>query len=158
MGQTALRPLRKKACWGFFRSKFRRLPPGANPWTWVPKASTLPLDHRSRFTAVLLKVRAYGSCCYVAGWVVPGVSTGYSAFVFMVEQLNRTSRTRTYCVMGNSLPPPPPPPPTHTFIGHPHIIHLVGISWPRRRNLWVIRNAAIVSHSDTKSRPRRPES
>jgi hypothetical protein len=28
--------------------KFRRLPPGANPRTWVPKASTLPLDHRNR--------------------------------------------------------------------------------------------------------------
>ena len=28
--------------------KIRRLWPGSNPWTWVPKASTLPLDHRSR--------------------------------------------------------------------------------------------------------------
>jgi len=27
--------------------KIRRLRPGANPRTWVPKASTLPLDHRS---------------------------------------------------------------------------------------------------------------
>jgi hypothetical protein len=26
----------------------RRLRPGVNPRTWVPKASTLPLDHRSR--------------------------------------------------------------------------------------------------------------
>jgi len=26
----------------------RRLRPGLNPRTWVPKASTLPLDHRSR--------------------------------------------------------------------------------------------------------------
>ena len=32
----------------FFALKFRRLRPGANPRTWVPKASTLPLDHRSR--------------------------------------------------------------------------------------------------------------
>ena len=29
--------------------KIRRLQPGLNPWTWVPKASTLPLDHRSHF-------------------------------------------------------------------------------------------------------------
>ena len=29
--------------------KIRRLRPGLNPWTWVPKASMLPLDHRSRF-------------------------------------------------------------------------------------------------------------
>jgi len=28
--------------------KIRRLWPGLNPRTWVPKASTLPLDHRSR--------------------------------------------------------------------------------------------------------------
>ena len=28
--------------------KFRRLRPGLNPRTWVPKASTQPLDHRSR--------------------------------------------------------------------------------------------------------------
>ena len=30
--------------------KIRQLRPGLNPWTWVPKASTLPLDHRSRYT------------------------------------------------------------------------------------------------------------
>ena len=29
--------------------KIRRLRPGLNPRTWVLKASTLPLDHRSRF-------------------------------------------------------------------------------------------------------------
>jgi hypothetical protein len=29
--------------------KFRRLWPGLNPWTWVLKASMLPLDHRSYF-------------------------------------------------------------------------------------------------------------
>ena len=29
--------------------KIRRLRPGLNPRTWVPKASTLPLDHRSRY-------------------------------------------------------------------------------------------------------------
>jgi len=28
--------------------KIRRLRPGLNPRTWVPKASTLPLDHQSR--------------------------------------------------------------------------------------------------------------
>ena len=34
--------------------KIRRLRPGANPPTWVPKASTLPLDHRNRFAPTLL--------------------------------------------------------------------------------------------------------
>jgi hypothetical protein len=33
----------------FFARKIRRLRPGLNPRTWVPKASTLPQDHRSRF-------------------------------------------------------------------------------------------------------------
>ena len=32
----------------FFALKIRRLRPGVKPRTWVPKASTLPLDHRSR--------------------------------------------------------------------------------------------------------------
>jgi len=36
----------------FFALKMRRLRPGANPRTWVPKASTLPLDHRSRLFLV----------------------------------------------------------------------------------------------------------
>jgi len=50
MGPTALLPLRRKACWGFSSPlKIRRLRPVLNPRTWVPKASTLPLDHRSRW-------------------------------------------------------------------------------------------------------------
>ena len=32
----------------FFALQIRRLRPGLNPRTWVLKASTLPLDHRSR--------------------------------------------------------------------------------------------------------------
>ena len=32
--------------------KIRRLRPGLNPRTWVPKASTLPLDHRSRYSCL----------------------------------------------------------------------------------------------------------
>ena len=37
----------------FFATKIWRLRPGANPRTWVPKASTLPLDHRRCFLAAL---------------------------------------------------------------------------------------------------------
>jgi hypothetical protein len=33
----------------FFVRKIWRLRPGLNPRTWVAKASTLPLDHRSRY-------------------------------------------------------------------------------------------------------------
>ena len=54
MEQTALLPFRRKACWGFFPPwRIRRFRPGLNPRTWVPEASTLPLDHRSRF--IILK-------------------------------------------------------------------------------------------------------
>ena len=35
--------------------KIRRLRPGLNPQTWVPKASTLPLDHRSPYVLCLMK-------------------------------------------------------------------------------------------------------
>jgi len=38
----------------FSALKIRRLRPGANPRTWVPKAITLPPDHRSRVTRILL--------------------------------------------------------------------------------------------------------
>ena len=41
MGPTALLPLRRKGCWGFFALKVRRLRPGSNPRTRVPEASTL---------------------------------------------------------------------------------------------------------------------
>jgi hypothetical protein len=50
MGPTALLYLQKKACWEFFcLEKSWRLRPGLNPWTWVLKGSTLPLDQQSCF-------------------------------------------------------------------------------------------------------------
>jgi hypothetical protein len=39
MGQTALVPFPRKACWGFFFA--RRLRLGANPRSWVPETSML---------------------------------------------------------------------------------------------------------------------
>jgi len=44
MGPTALLPLRRKACWGVFRPK-------------NPTASTLPLDHRSRFSQDITRLK-----------------------------------------------------------------------------------------------------
>jgi hypothetical protein len=38
----------------FFARKIRRLRPGLNQRIWVPKDSTLPVDHRSRFKLVKL--------------------------------------------------------------------------------------------------------
>ena len=36
--------------------KIRRLRPGLNPRTWVLKASTLPLDHRSRYIYIYIYI------------------------------------------------------------------------------------------------------
>jgi len=41
-----------------FALKIRRLRPGLNPRTWVPKASTLPLDHRSRLFILIVKKKS----------------------------------------------------------------------------------------------------
>jgi len=41
-------PSEERRAEDFFALKTRRLRLGANPLTWVPKASTLPIDHRSR--------------------------------------------------------------------------------------------------------------
>jgi hypothetical protein len=49
-------PPKESVLRNFFALTFRRLRPGANPRTWVPKASTLTLDHRNR-------------CPYHMGWV-----------------------------------------------------------------------------------------
>jgi len=51
MGPTALLPLWRKACWGFFCPKNPTYSAWFEP---VPKASTLPLDHRSRLDPVMV--------------------------------------------------------------------------------------------------------
>ena len=43
--------------------KIWRLRPGLNPRTWVPKATTLPLDHRSRLLAQILTTLPRRSPC-----------------------------------------------------------------------------------------------
>jgi hypothetical protein len=66
MGQTALRFLRKKSCWGFFRpEKNRRLRPGLNPRTWVLKASTQPLDQRRRLVPADLVIFFQEPSCFM---------------------------------------------------------------------------------------------
>ena len=52
IGPTALlppQPPEGRRAKDFFAQKIRRLRTGLNPLTWVLKASTLPLDHRSRY-------------------------------------------------------------------------------------------------------------
>jgi hypothetical protein len=48
----------------FFALKIRQLRPGVNPQTWVPKASTLPLDHRSRPRQTILNSKL----CWSVTW------------------------------------------------------------------------------------------
>jgi hypothetical protein len=50
-------PPKEGVLWIFSPWKIRRLRPGLNPRTWVPKASTLRLDQRSRWTRFLESVR-----------------------------------------------------------------------------------------------------
>ena len=53
--QTSMPPRRAEDF--YLPLKIRLLRPGLNPPTWVPKASTLPLDHRSRYNLIMsLKV------------------------------------------------------------------------------------------------------
>jgi hypothetical protein len=59
----------------FFTLKIRWLRPGANPRTWVPKASKLPLDHRSRYhvnyitrVQIALACISYSSSMYQLAW------------------------------------------------------------------------------------------
>ena len=60
----------------FFRpEKFRRLRPGLNPRIWVSKASTLPLDHRSRYN--LMRSGAPGEMCHHLG-----IATICFSFIF----------------------------------------------------------------------------
>jgi hypothetical protein len=60
MGQTALLPHPKESVLRIFSPlKIRQLQSGLNSRTWVPEASTLPLDHRSLIRNV------YSSSCKV---------------------------------------------------------------------------------------------
>jgi hypothetical protein len=61
--------------------KIRRLWSGLNPRTWVLKASTLPLDHRSRFEVFIfehnffhLNSRTTHKTSGIRNWVNPGYS------------------------------------------------------------------------------------
>ena len=93
MGQTALLPFRRKACSGFFSPwKIRRLRPGLNPRTWVPKASTLPLDHRSRQNLFMFNMLTYtmNSKFHINPFISSEEQTlanGWGAFITPLEVL-----------------------------------------------------------------------
>jgi hypothetical protein len=66
MGQTKEGVLRI-----FFARKIWRLRPGLNPRTWVPKASTLPLDHRSRCLMIYSNIKYMYLRFYYLGLLTP---------------------------------------------------------------------------------------
>ena len=79
--------------------KIRRLRPGLNPRTWVPKASTLPLDHRSRCVKrncnISLKNAEWFFCCILfrvsterSEWALERLILPHSSFGFLVIKLS----------------------------------------------------------------------
>ena len=92
MGPTALLPLRRKACWGFFALKIRRLRPGLNPRTWVLKASTLPLDHRSRSTSIMCYKLSFDFIKETGNSKT--VNNGCRFYIYTLSQGNSTEAAR----------------------------------------------------------------
>jgi hypothetical protein len=75
----------------FSPSKIRRLLPGLDPQTWVPKASALPLDHQSRSIHTTTKIY----CCWknsLSVRFIPLDSDGFlgkknNLAVFMIQNI-----------------------------------------------------------------------
>jgi len=65
----------------FFALKIRWLWPGLNPQTWVLKASTLPLDHRSHVIAYI-----YMFC----------ICTVFSVFSNLKKKINETYKELSF--------------------------------------------------------------
>ena len=67
MGPTALLSSEERRNEDFFALKIRRFRSGLNPRTWVIKASTLLLDHRSRN----IKKKLHSLLPYFSSWRTP---------------------------------------------------------------------------------------
>jgi hypothetical protein len=64
MGQMALLPFWRKACWGFFDRKIWRLQPGANPRSWVTEASMLTTRPPKPLTSMDTLVSGFDQKCF----------------------------------------------------------------------------------------------
>jgi hypothetical protein len=64
MWQSALLPFRRKACWGYFRTKNTMALVGANPRSWVPEASMLTTRPPEPLEDVVLDI----SKCTASPW------------------------------------------------------------------------------------------
>jgi len=85
-------PLREGVLRIFSPLKIRQLRPGLNPQTWVPKASTLPLDHRSRSHAKNYIPIASAKNVFKNGPSVPIICTRLSQNIYCVKQQCLQSR------------------------------------------------------------------
>ena len=99
----ALLPLRRKACWGFFALKIRRLQPGLNPQTWVLKASTLPLDHWSHICYTHIYIYIY---IYIYTYVQNTYYLIYQSalIIFMPVSMSVLQSCITHCGGSGSIP------------------------------------------------------
>ena len=90
--QTSMPPPRRAEDF-YLPLKIRRLRPGLNPRTWVPKASTLPLDHRSRYhqTGITVFCKLWYNC----GGIAP---------VFLNHQLSRGVQTARFFLFYGAQP------------------------------------------------------
>ena len=73
--------------------KIRRLWPGLNPRTWVPKASTLPLDHRSRYDLTCDWLFSHEAICITGTQVTLqgiGLCTCLAVYIIHVSNIRKT--------------------------------------------------------------------
>jgi hypothetical protein len=84
----------------FFTLKIRRLWLGVNPRTWVPKASTLPVDHQSRLsvtelTWLVAQRPRFNPRPVCVGFVVDSLSLGqvFVSVVWFSHHLSHVSPT-----------------------------------------------------------------
>ena len=79
-------PLREGVLRIFLPLKIQQLRPGLNPQTWVPKTSTLPLDHRSRSHAKYYIPIASAKCVFKNGPSVPLICICLSQNTYCVKR------------------------------------------------------------------------
>jgi hypothetical protein len=75
----------------FFALKIRRLRPGANQRTWVPKASTLPLDNRSRS---VVAVATHNLSCLLSHFTIC-TTCGNCVHLYASENLKKKRKSKS---------------------------------------------------------------
>jgi len=94
MEPTALLPLRRKACWGFFRPKNPTALAGFDPANLCTKGHTLTLDHRSlQHNRLLIWI----CIATLVTWIGTLLRYTYSAYLVLTEEcVYFAVRTRSF--------------------------------------------------------------